>query len=88
MLRQVPEGRGRPRQESPGSRGAGEDTARGWRPPRGAGAEPPGPSPRPRPGPAAAVPLPSPASRNASAAEPGKQEVEAHNAETAPGLRP
>lgn len=41
-----------------------------------------------RPGPAAAVPLPSPASRNASVAGPGKQEVEAHNGETAPGLRP
>lgn len=90
VLRQVPEGK----EAGPvaGAQGAagqeGTDTAaRGWGPPRGASAEAPGPSPRPRPGPAAAVPFPSPARRNASTAEPGKQEVEADNVAAVPGLR-
>lgn len=63
VLRQVPEGKeAGPVAGAPGAAGQERtDTARGWGPPRGAGAEPPGPSPWPRPGPAAAVPLPSPA---------------------------
>lgn len=91
VLRQIPEGE----EAGPvaGAQGAAgqertDRAARGWGPPRGASAEAPGPSPRPRPGPAAAVPFPSPARRNASTAEPGKQEVEADNVAAAPGLRP
>lgn len=90
--RQVPEGEETgPVVEAQGAAGQErtDTAARGWGPPRGASAEAPGPSPwpRPRPGPGAAVPLPSPARRNASTAEPGKQEVEADNVAAAPGLR-